>query len=106
MSVRKYMYLITENEKNPDDVGKIEIASNPRHGTTKNEETTQEMQIVDTGERYDMAVVSLGYHDFENEAAYRDHDGTIVRRKLLDVDDRHLEKAGIDPESVREKVEA
>lgn len=106
MSVRKYMYLITASEKDPDDVGKVEVSSKPRHGAEKNVERTNSMLVVDSGERYDVSIVGLGYYDFENDAAYREHGGEIVRQKLLEIDDQYLETVGIDPDDVREQVEA
>lgn len=106
MSVRKFLYLITGNEKDPDQVGQIEITSKRYVDAEKNEETSHDMTVIDTGDSFVKSVVGLGYHDFENEAEYRDHDGTIVRRKLLEVDEEYLEKAGIDRDAVKERVEA
>lgn len=105
-AVRKRFYLITRDDQDPDRVGQIEITSGEYVGAEKNTETSHDMTVVDSGESFARSVVSLGYHDFESKKAYMNHDGLIVRKKLLEVDEEYLEKAGIDRDAVKERVDS
>lgn len=101
-ATRKHFALITEHE-NEDRVGLIEISdSRPSRGE-KNAETPFHKIDEDEGEFYIAGKrVLMGYVDFESEAAYDDDDkvADAVERKLAEIDAKHLEKAGHDPEEV------
>jgi len=45
-----------------------------------------------------VSVVGLGYHDFDDRADYEESFKPVVDRKLREVDDKHLETAGVEIE--------
>jgi hypothetical protein len=102
-ATRRYFSLITEHE-NDDRVGLIEITDKRPSRREKNAETPFHKIDEDAGDFYIAGKrVSMGYHDFESEEQYEDEDHLtgVVERKLAEIDDEHLEKAGHDPEEVR-----
>jgi hypothetical protein len=101
-ATRKHFSLITEHEDD-DRVGLIEISdSRPSRGE-KNAETPFHKLDEEAGDFYIAGKrVSMGYVDFESEEEFEDDEKVkaAIERKLAQIDDRHLEKAGHDPEEV------
>jgi len=99
--MRKHLYLITEH---PDDelVGNVESRSGRYPRAKKNEERPIDKRNIETGETWEERVVGLGYHDFEDEAAYEDTENfaEVVQDKLGEIDAEHLEAAGLTPSEV------
>jgi len=99
--MRKHLYLITEHE-NEDRVGGVAIYDTRFSTPTKNEEGP--ITVLDKGAEGFREVgkkVGLGYHDFESEKAAEDDDiwYDVIQEKLRDIDDRWIEKAGIELDS-------
>ena len=98
--MRKHFYLITEHEDD-ERVGLIGIADKQYSRVRKNEESPihvldeDEAEIRTVGKR-----VGMGYVDFEDEDDYDDRIGEVTRRKLGEIDEEWLEKAGHEPEEV------
>jgi len=97
--MRKYLSLITDH---PDEskVGKIESADKPLVSIEKNEERPVHRRDVDTeaeelGEQWTEQHVGLGYVDFEDEDDYRENFADAAIRKLNEIDEEHVENAGI-----------
>jgi len=96
--MRKHLYLITEHE-NEDRVGLIAVRDKRFARSKKNESET--ITVLDEDERGFRDVgqnVYLGYHDFDDEEDYEERFGEVARQKLTEVDQAHVEKAGIDSE--------
>ena len=98
--MRKHLLLITEEPKNPELVGNVSFADRRSSHAKKNAERASLMRDTKNGERWERKVVGLGYVDFEDEDDYRSRAGEAARRKLREIDDEHLEKAGIDPTEI------
>ena len=96
--MRRYLYLITESEKHPEHVGNVEFTERQRAYSEKNVEHVQDYRNMETGETWQGWAVSLGFYDFEDEADYNENALRVAREKLSEVDDEHLEKAGLDPD--------
>lgn len=96
---RNYLYLITEHE-NEDFIGAVKSTQKPLVKREKNEETTIHTFDEETGDfREKGKQVGLGYVDLptdvdESEAS------AAMKRKLGEVDESWLRKAGLDPEEV------
>lgn len=97
--MRKYLSLITEH---PDEsnVGRIESADKPLASVEKNEERPVQRREVDTdagelGEAWTEQHVGLGYVDFEGEEDYQENFADVAIRKLNEIDEEHIEKAGL-----------
>jgi hypothetical protein len=100
MSVRKHLYLITEHEQE-DRIGGVSIMDNRMSRPEKNQEGPVTVFDEDEGDFREVgAKVHLGYADFESEDVYEDRIGDVIREKLAEVDQRWLEKAGLDPDEV------
>ena len=98
--MRKYLYLITEH---PDDdmVGKVVITDKPKlTGAQKNKEGVCQKRNLDTGETWQYQEVGLGYADFDDEEDYEERISDVIDEKFDEIDDEHLEKAGIELEGV------
>lgn len=99
--MRKYIYLITEDPRRQDMVGLLEITDNLKTPSSKNEETAHRMAdwsgegAPTDDDRWTRRLVSVGHADFEDEDDYADRIESVVRGKLDEIDDRHIEKAGI-----------
>jgi len=97
--VRKHLSLITEH---PDEekVGNVEASERQKDRVTKNSEGVVDYRNVKTGKAWEEMHVGLGYHDFESEQEYNDNERfvEVVSEKLAQIDDEHLEKAGLNPE--------
>lgn len=106
--MRRYIYLITEDPRRQDMVGLIEIAHNLKTPSSKNEETTHHMAdwsgegAPTDDDRWTRKLVSMGHADFEDEDDYDDRIADVAEDKLAEIDDRHLDKAGVDLEGVSE----
>jgi hypothetical protein len=98
--MRRHFYLITGNGRNEDRVGGVSIDSTRRPRAKKNEERVSDKRDLDTGETWEEWYVSLGYYDFEDEDDYEENGWDVVQEKLAEIDEEHLEKAGLDPEEV------
>ena len=98
--MRKYLYLITEHP-DEDVIGKIEAADSPHLGATKNEEIVYTLRNTVSGEvTGEKGVVSIGYADFEDEEEYEQQWPEVIKRKLREIDQSHLEKAGVNLETI------
>lgn len=97
--MRRHLYLITDHP-NDELVGNVEARSGRYPRAKKNEERPIDKRNLETNETWEERVVGLGYHDFEDEADYQDNEkfAEVVQDKLDDIDDEHLEAAGLDPE--------
>ena len=98
--MRKHLYLITEHEEE-DRVGGVSFMDKRLSRSEKNSETP--IHNLDH-DKEDFVVVgkqvSLGYVDFDDEDDYEENAVDAMKQKLDEVDRRHLEKAGLEPEEV------
>lgn len=98
--VRKHFYLVTEHEE-ADRVGGVKILDKRLSRSSKNEETPIHTFDEDAGEFPVVGKqVSMGYVDFDSEEDYEENGHEAIKEKLTELDDRHLEKAGHDPQEV------
>jgi len=95
--MRKHLYLVTSH---PEDshVGLVESREKRYETAEKNEERRVDKRNLDTGEGFTMKVVGLGHHDFESETPSGERFSEVAKDKLAEIDDEHLESAGMDPE--------
>lgn len=98
--MRKHLYLVVENERYPDREGGVSIHDTRATPSSKNEQTVQHMRNFETGDEWTVTHVSLGYVDFDDEDEYEEQIGDAVKRKLAEIDERHLIDAGLDPDEV------
>lgn len=98
-AARKHCYLITDHY-NEDRVGTLKISDTRIDPSEKNEETTHHVLNKETKEMHETTVVSCGYVDFESEEAYEESEWSVFQDKLREIDEEHLEAAGLDPEEV------
>lgn len=98
---RDHLYLITSH---PEDshVGCIERREKRYEMAKKNEEARVDKLNGETGERFTMKVVGLGYHDFESDDPDEETFVRVYQEKLSEIDEDHLREAGLDPEEVLE----
>jgi len=99
MAARKHFYLVVD-APDEDRIGGVDITDTRRMVSEKNKQTTQQFRNLETGDTYTEDAVSLGYHDFDDEEDYEERVGEVVTEKLGEVDERHLEDAGLDPKEV------
>jgi hypothetical protein len=100
-ATRKHMALITEHD-DEERVGLIKSTEKRLSRWTKNGESPIMTFDEEAGEFNTVGKeVHLGYADFEGEPD-NDEFADAVHRKLGVVDQRHLDKAGIDLEEVQE----
>lgn len=92
--MRKHLYLITEHP-DPDMVGLIETTGRRHPTAPKNEEGVVQLRNVETDDVIEHKVVGLGYADIE-ESTPNEEVARIIEGKLTEIDERHLEKAGIE----------
>jgi hypothetical protein len=100
--VRKHFYLITEHEKD-DRVGGVSIMNSQLSRPLKNQEgpvTVLDDEIEDFREVGKQ--VGLGYYDFEHESRYEDNDHlvSVMKKKLAEIDEHWLRKAGLEPDEL------
>jgi len=93
--VRRHLYLITDHPTE-DYIGKVEAREAPYQRAEKNVERPVDKLNIDTGERCEVSIVGLGYHDFADRDDYDERFKPVVDRKLREVDQQHLDKAGIE----------
>lgn len=98
--MRKHLYLVVENEERPEREGGVQIFDSRLTPSSKNEQTVHHMRNMETGETWEKTLVSMGYVDFDDEDEYEEQIGDAVKRKLTEIDERHLHDAGVDPEDV------
>lgn len=96
---RRHFYLVTDSPRE-DRVGGVDITETRRPRGQKNTESVLDKRNLDTGEGFSERIVSLGYYDFDSEEDYEERCGDVVLEKLEEVDESHLEAAGLDPEEV------
>lgn len=96
--MRRYFYLITENERYPDRVGGVSIEDMRRARAKKNEERVAQKRDLETMETWEERYASLGHHDFEDEDDYEENAVAVMKEKLAEIDESHLRKVGIDPD--------
>ncbi len=104
--MRKHLYLVVENEEHPEREGGVSVLNTRATPSSKNEQTIHHMRNFETGETWTKTMVSLGYEDFEDEEDYEERLGEVTKRKLAEIDERHLEDAGLDPDEVLDGVTA
>lgn len=95
--MRKHFYLITDSPEE-EFIGKVETTERPKPAAEKNRETRVDKRNLETNESYVEMVVYLGYADFESEDEYEENALEVMREKLTEIDENHLEKAGVDLE--------
>lgn len=99
-AVRKHLYLITENE-DEEIVGSVKELETPLATGEKNVETKS--QTYEDGQFWTVGKhVGLGYVDFATEEEYQDEIHDEIIRKLGEIDQKWLKKAGLDPDEVLE----
>ena len=96
---RQYLYLITDHPDR-EHIGRVEFAPTAHTNGEKNEERTIHIRNLKTGDSYEYQCVGMGFHDFETEAASNDPDVAleVIQEKMDDLDEKWLEKAGVDDE--------
>lgn len=97
MTTRKNLYLIVDA---PDDeeVGNVEFTDRRHDGVTKNERgtvTVRDLEAEDPDAVREYEMVGMGYYDFEDEDDYAANMQSVARDKLDDIDDEHLDAAGL-----------
>lgn len=96
--VRKHLYLVTEHE-DENVVGGVKIFDTRLSRSAKNSETPITVLDEENGSfRTAGKQVSMGYVDFDSEEDYEARIGDEMERKLAEIDAKHIEKAGLDPE--------
>lgn len=101
--MRRHFYLVIEaNDESKE--GGVDILEQRYERAKKNEQRVIEKRNLETNERFNETVVSLGYYDFENEEDYRERNFLVSLEKLNEIDERHLEDAGLDVEMVKRKL--
>ncbi|WP_395166316.1 hypothetical protein [Natrinema pallidum] len=100
--MRKYLYLITEHP-DEDKVGQVITTDSPKPtAAEKNVEGVCQNRDLDSGETWSFIEVGLGYADFSDESDYLENGLEVIQKKLGEIDEEYLEKAGIDLEEVNE----
>jgi len=93
--MRKHLALVTGHD-DPDMVGMVKITDTQIARVEKNKERPVDTLNVETNERGSYKAVGLGYHDFGSESDYKERIQEVVETKLSEIDNEHLEKAGVD----------
>lgn len=101
--MRRHFYLVVE-APNEDVVGGVDIREQRYEAAKKNEQRTIHKRDLDTNEQFTETVVSLGYHDFEDEDDYQDRNWLVTLEKLSEIDETHLQDADVEPEMVERKL--
>ena len=93
--MRKHFYLVTEDD-NPERVGAIMTTDSRRTKPTKNEEAPVHTFDEDNGDFEERGkLVGMGYADFDDEDDLETRIETVIKRKLNEIDDEWVEKAGV-----------
>lgn len=103
--MRKHLYLIVDHPED-DRVGQVKITDTRLPRSDKNNRTPASAMNVETGERWEYTVVSMGYVDYEGEEEYEEKIADDVQEKLTEIDEGHIEAAGLDPDGVLPRGEA
>jgi len=98
--MRKHLYLVIENERHPGRNGGVSVRDSRAPRSSKNEQTTQQMRDIETGDEWEVTHVSLGYVDYDDEDEYEEQIGDDMVDKLGEIDEQHLRDAGLDPDEV------
>lgn len=96
--MRKHLYLITEHP-NEDYVGLVRATEQTYVRVEKNKEGVVDKRDLDTGETWVEKLVGLGYHDFDGQDDYEKRFSEVAEQKLSEIDEEHLEKAGVELEA-------
>lgn len=105
MTVRKHLYLVVESSRDSDIVGCVEHRDTRREKSSKNEQTVHHGRDVETLCEWERTLVSMGYHDFDNEDQFERQIDDIIKQKLSEIDERHLRDAGLNPDDVLDDVD-
>jgi len=97
--MRKHLYLIIDHP-DEDMVGKLEILDRRHEAAEKNQAVGVQKLKMDSGDRYTYTVVGLGYLDFDSESDYQENIADRYPEKLAEIDEKHIEAAGLDPQEV------
>lgn len=94
--MRKHLYLIVSH---PDDQieGTVEVTDRPRQRAQKNKRLQVDKRNVKTDESYVETVVGMGYADFDGEEDYEERGARVIREKMGEINNQHLEAVGADP---------
>lgn len=101
--MRKHLKLITDDEREDEVIGNTVFTDSQSPTVEKNVERVQFMRDWsdgNPGETWDRWVVGMGYVDFDDEDDYEARAADEMQRKLGEIDDEHLRKAGIEPAEV------
>lgn len=100
--MRKHLYLITEHDHNDDLVGSVEFAETRLDSAEKNVETPMHVFDKETGDFATVGKrVGLGYVDIAGDGELTGEEAAAVAQsKLAEIDERHLEKAGVELEAL------
>jgi hypothetical protein len=96
--MRKYLYLVTEHEES-DLVGTMQIVDKRFELPEKNEEGPYtvfdhgKQEFRDLGKK-----VGCGYADFADEEDYENRIGDVIQKKIREIDQKWLNKAGVELE--------
>lgn len=81
--MRRYFAKITDGGDHPKlDEDKVKIQDKPFGTLEKGVERPLNLMNVETGERFELKAVSLGYHDFDDQEDYRENVGDVIERKM------------------------
>jgi len=100
--MRKHMYLIVEHERDEFE-GNVKFTDKTLGSVLKGEIGPIHKFDEEDGEFSTVGKqVGLGYHDFDSPEEYEDNDRVqqVVLEKLRQVDESHLERAGVDLDEV------
>jgi hypothetical protein len=98
--MRKHLALIIEHD-DADKVGLVTFYDKPKTRLEKNTATPIQTFNKETGEFSTVGKeVSLGYVDFEDEDDLEERAAEEIQRKLREVDEKWVDKAGIELEEL------
>lgn len=97
--MRRHLYLVVDHDKNPGRIGGVKFTDTRIKGVTKNERSARPAgdPVNDSDEK---VLVGLGYHDFEDEQDFEENAHLVARKKLADIDEKHIMGAGLVPDEV------
>lgn len=94
--MRKYLYLVLDSP-DEDTIGNVEVHDTPKTTMAeKNQPGPTHIRDLETGETWTEQHVGLGYYDFEDEADYEENIFDVMRTKLREIDQDHLDDAGVE----------
>lgn len=81
--MRKYFAKVVDADGHPDfNDNHVEIREKPFPTLEKGEEGIVQRRNMDTNEAYEMKMIGLGYHDFEDEDKYEEKLNEVIAEKL------------------------